>query len=54
MPDVYKELYDIQHNLEQHFHDMQDIEFTIQDGKLWMFAMPSCGQENRSCRSQYG
>lgn len=36
MPDVYKELYDIQHNLEQHFHDMQDIEFTIQDGKLWM------------------
>ena len=36
MPDVYKELYDIQHNLEQHFHEMQDIEFTIQDGKLWM------------------
>ena len=36
MPDVYKELYDIQHNLEHHFHDMQDIEFTIQDGKLWM------------------
>jgi len=36
MPDVYKELDAIQHNLEQHFHDMQDIEFTIQDGKLWM------------------
>ena len=36
MPDVYKELYDIQHNLEQHFHDMQDMELTIQDGKLWM------------------
>ena len=36
MPDVYKELFDIQSNLEHHFHDMQDIEFTIQDGKLWM------------------
>lgn len=36
MPEVYKELDAIQHNLEQHFHDMQDIEFTIQDGKLWM------------------
>ena len=36
MPVVYKELDDIQRHLEQHFHDMQDIEFTIQDGKLWM------------------
>ncbi|NLD21214.1 MAG: pyruvate, phosphate dikinase, partial [Bacteroidales bacterium] len=36
MPEVYQELYDIQKKLEQHFHDMQDIEFTIQDGKLWM------------------
>ena len=36
MPQVYHELFEIQHNLELHFHDMQDIEFTIQDGKLWM------------------
>ena len=36
MPEVYKELDQIQQNLEAHFHDMQDIEFTIQDGKLWM------------------
>ena len=36
MPSLYKELYDIQHNLELHYHDMQDIEFTIQEGKLWM------------------
>lgn len=36
MPVVYKELDNIQKNLESHFHDMQDIEFTIQDGKLWM------------------
>ena len=36
MPEVYKELDDIQNHLEDHFKDMQDIEFTIQDGKLWM------------------
>ena len=36
MPAVYKELDEIQHHLEQYFKDMQDIEFTIQDGKLWM------------------
>ncbi len=36
MPTVYKELDEIQHHLEQYFTDMQDIEFTIQDGKLWM------------------
>ena len=36
MPSVYNELDTIQQNLENHFHDMQDIEFTIQDGKLWM------------------
>ena len=36
MPTVYKELFDTQRHLEQHYTDMQDIEFTIQDGKLWM------------------
>ena len=36
MPTLYGELFDIQHKLEQYFTDMQDIEFTIQDGKLWM------------------
>lgn len=36
MPAVYKELDLIRKNLEDHFHDMQDIEFTIQEGKLWM------------------
>jgi len=36
MPEVYKELDDIRLNLEKHFQDMQDIEFTIQEGKLWM------------------
>ncbi|NLB02950.1 MAG: pyruvate, phosphate dikinase [Bacteroidales bacterium] len=36
MPEAYKELYAIQDRLEAHSKDMQDIEFTIQDGKLWM------------------
>ena len=36
MPSVYKELDEIRTRLEDHFHDMQDIEFTIQEGKLWM------------------
>ena len=35
-PALYKELHDIRDKLELHFHDMQDIEFTIQDGRLYM------------------
>ncbi len=36
MPTIYKELYEIQARLEKHYHDMQDIEFTIEKGKLFM------------------
>ncbi|PKP45626.1 MAG: pyruvate, phosphate dikinase [Bacteroidetes bacterium HGW-Bacteroidetes-11] len=36
MPAIYEELMDIQQKLEDHYRDMQDLEFTIQDGKLWM------------------
>jgi len=36
MPDVYNELFEIQQNLENHYRDMQDLEFTIQEGKLWL------------------
>ncbi len=36
MPVVYKDLFQTQKHLETYFRDMQDIEFTIQDGKLWM------------------
>ena len=35
MPTIYKELDEIQTRLENHYHDMQDMEFTVQDGKLW-------------------
>ena len=36
MPSVYKQLDDIQLKLEEHYRDMQDMEFTIQNGKLWL------------------
>jgi len=36
MPNVYKELSDIEQKLEDHYTDMQDLEFTIQDNKLWL------------------
>ena len=36
MPELYKQLCDIRTKLEHHYHDMQDIEFTIQEGKLYM------------------
>src|SRR6056297_3415423 len=36
MPEIYKELDEIQQKLEDHYKDMQDLEFTIQDGKLWL------------------
>ena len=35
-PGIYAELNAIQHKLEQHYHDMQDLEFTVQEGKLWL------------------
>ncbi len=36
MPELYKELEDIRSKLENHYNDMQDIEFTIHSGRLWM------------------
>ncbi len=36
MPGIYSELKEIRGYLEKHYNDMQDIEFTIQEGKLWM------------------
>ncbi|MFO7310731.1 MAG: pyruvate, phosphate dikinase [Bacillota bacterium] len=36
MPDVFAQLEDIYRRLEQHYKDMQDIEFTVQEGKLYM------------------
>jgi len=36
MPEQYKQLFEIQKKLEKHYHNMQDVEFTIQQGRLWM------------------
>ena len=36
MPEIYSQLVSIRERLEKHYSDMQDIEFTIQDGRLWM------------------
>jgi pyruvate,orthophosphate dikinase len=36
MPELYKELFEVQRKLEEHYKDMQDLEFTIQEGKLWL------------------
>ena len=36
MPELYSQLNDVQQKLEDHYKDMQDMEFTVQDSKLWM------------------
>ncbi|TAJ12484.1 pyruvate, phosphate dikinase [Marinilabiliaceae bacterium JC017] len=36
MPDLYRQLSNVETKLENHYQDMQDLEFTIQDGKLWL------------------
>ncbi len=35
MPEIYAQLDALQDKLEKHYHDMQDMEFTVQEGKLW-------------------
>jgi len=36
LPEVYEQFQQITKNLEEHYYDMQDVEFTIENGKLWM------------------
>lgn len=36
MPEIYRQLEETQQKLEDHYKDMQDLEFTIQEGKLWL------------------
>jgi pyruvate,orthophosphate dikinase len=36
MPEMYRQLNKTQQKLEDHYSDMQDLEFTIQEGKLWL------------------
>ncbi len=36
MPEMYKQLFETQNKLENHYRDMQDIEFTVENGRLWL------------------
>ncbi|MDD5093025.1 MAG: pyruvate, phosphate dikinase [Dehalococcoidia bacterium] len=45
MPDIYRQLVDIRNTLEKHYTDMQDLEFTIEHGRLWMLQTRS-GKRN--------
>ena len=48
MPKSYKELVKICQKLENHYKDMQDMEFTIQNGKLWMLQTRN-GKRSANC-----
>ncbi|MEP5766401.1 MAG: pyruvate, phosphate dikinase [Halieaceae bacterium] len=48
MPGIYRELFENQQRLEQHYRDMQDLEFTIQEGKLYMLQTRSGKRTGRA------
>ncbi len=48
MPEVYRQLDDACRRLEEHFHDMQDIEFTVQQGRLWILQTRSGKRTGRA------
>ena len=51
MSDCYKELLEIREKLEKHYTDMQDLEFTIQEGKLFLLQTRT-GREQQQLRSR--
>ena len=48
MPDVFKKLKNILHILEKYFKDMQDVEFTVENKKLWMLQTRSGKRTSKS------
>ena len=50
MPGVYGELVDFYQKLEGHYRDMQDLEFTVQEGKLWMLQTRSGKRTAKAAR----
>ena len=48
LPEVYKELFETQALLEKHYRDMQDIEFTVQEGKFYMLQTRSGKRTGRA------
>ena len=53
MPKIYKELFGIQKRLEKHYRDMQDIEFTIENGRFFML-QTRVGKRNGPAARTYG
>ena len=49
MPNVYKQLHKILKKLEKHYKDMQDVEFTVENKKLWMLQTRSGKRTAKSC-----
>ena len=47
-PEIYQELYDTQAMLEKHYRDMQDLEFTVQEGKFYMLQTRSGKRTGRA------
>ena len=54
MPDIYKQLREITDRLERHYQDMQDFEFTIQEGHLYMLQNPQRQEDRQGCRTGGG
>ena len=48
MPKVYTELYKILKKLEKHYKDMQDVEFTVENNKLWILQTRSGKRTSKS------
>ena len=48
MPKVYSELYKILKKLEKHYKDMQDVEFTVENNKLWILQTRSGKRTSKS------
>ena len=48
MPEIYEEMVDVFGRLEAHFGDMQDVEFTVQDGKLFILQTRSGKRTTRA------
>ncbi len=48
MPEIYQQLLKAETALENHYRDMQDVEFTIQEGRLWMLQTRNGSGSGRS------
>ena len=54
LPEAYNQFMDITAKLEKHYHDMQDVEFTIERGRLWMLQTRNGKRTARCCDQNRG